>query len=126
MLERLRRSGTAIVYVSHRLAEIFAITDRVVVMRDAQVVHEGPTADLTLQSLIAQITGKREATVERPRPAAAGEEILRVDRLGLTGVVEQVSFSLRSQTGGLTRWRYITPPHSMRPSPFHHGFERIR
>ena len=51
----------AIVYVSHRLEEIFAITDRVTVMRDGQTVLAADTASVDRARLIAEITGERAA-----------------------------------------------------------------
>src|SRR6202012_5991270 len=57
VLKSLRDSGVAILYVSHRLDEIFAMTDTVTVMLDAAAVHEGKTADLDKAKLIELITG---------------------------------------------------------------------
>lgn len=99
VVRTLQARGVAVVYVTHRLDEVFQVTDTVTVMRDGQVVHRGPTAELTQESLIGQITGnavvadeKRQSTVPPVGPDA--EELLRVEGIGLDGVVENISFSV--------------------------------
>ncbi len=96
----LAESGVAVVYVTHRLDEIFEITDWVSVMRDGKLVLSCPTDDLNKASLIAHITGSAEVTPENRERAVLGtepgEELLRVEGVTLPGVVEDVSFSLRA------------------------------
>jgi ribose transport system ATP-binding protein len=57
-VRRLRDAGTAVVFVSHRLDEVFAVADRVIVMRDGRVVDERPVASFDEASLIEQILGR--------------------------------------------------------------------
>jgi ABC-type sugar transport system ATPase subunit/ribose/xylose/arabinose/galactoside ABC-type transport system permease subunit len=57
-LRRFREQGTAIVYVSHRLEEIFALADEVTVLRDGQHVWTGPLVETTHQGLIARMVGR--------------------------------------------------------------------
>jgi ABC-type sugar transport system ATPase subunit len=96
----LAASGVAVIYVTHRLDEIFEVTDHVAVMRDGKVVFAGPTRSVDMATLIAHITGSAEVAVEQRRPRVAGtvpgEELLRVEGLTLPGVVEDVSFSVRA------------------------------
>ena len=97
VLGALRADGVAIVYVSHRLDEVFSITDRLTVMRDGRVVFNGITTEVTKSELIGHITGSSVALHTRSRhdlaPQAA--ELLRVDGMSLPGVVEDASFVLR-------------------------------
>ena len=58
VLRNLRDEGVAIVYVSHRLDEIFKVSDRVVVLRDGVLREDGPIASFTPQSLVRAIVGK--------------------------------------------------------------------
>jgi ABC-type sugar transport system ATPase subunit len=100
VVETLRDRGVAIIYVSHRLDEVFRITDEVVVMRDGRVVHAGPTEDLSRGELIEHITGSSAQSGERrapslPAPDADAEELLRVEGLTRQGVFEDASFTLR-------------------------------
>jgi ABC-type sugar transport system ATPase subunit len=100
VVRSLRDEGVAVVYVTHRLDEIFALTERTAVMRDGSVVAARRTADFDHAELVAQITGaaKAEAVRRRPRaaPAATADELLRVEGVSLPGVVEEASFTLRA------------------------------
>ncbi len=100
VVRSLAETGVAVVYVTHRLDEIFQITDWVSVMRDGRIVFSCPTPDLDRASLIAHITGTAEVATENRKRAVLnaerGEELLRVEGLTLPGVVEDVSFSVRA------------------------------
>jgi ABC-type sugar transport system ATPase subunit len=95
----LRADGVSVVYVTHRLDEVFALTDRTAVMRDGRVVDARPTARYDHAELVAQITGGDRPAEERRRSAAlgpCGEELLRVEGVSLPGAVEDASFVLRA------------------------------
>ncbi len=79
LIERLKADGIAIVYVSHRLDELYRICDEVTVLRDGRMVHSGPIAELPRQRLVATMLG-RELLEERRRQAAPSE-----DRVGVAG-----------------------------------------
>jgi len=95
----LRDSGVSVIYVTHRLDEVFQVTDRVGVMRDGKVVHAGRTEDITRSELIEHITGAADAAPEQRRrrveSRSDAEELLRVAGLTSPGVVEDASFVLR-------------------------------
>ena len=94
----LRESGVAVVYVSHRLDEILAMTDYVGVMRDGAMVFNAPTRDVTMRRLIEEITGSDTQAPEQRtarRPDAATDELLRVDDVTVPGTVDRASFVLR-------------------------------
>ncbi|WP_307795127.1 sugar ABC transporter ATP-binding protein [Actinacidiphila acididurans] len=63
VIRRLKEQGIAVVYVSHRLDELYAICDRVTVMRDGAVVHTGDIADLERLRLISLMLGREMSTV---------------------------------------------------------------
>jgi ABC-type sugar transport system ATPase subunit len=96
----LRDEGVAIVYVTHRLQEVYAVTDDVAVMRDGKMVFESPTAKIDRTQLIEHITGhKVAAKTERWRPPDGDvprEELLRVENLGRRGVVEDASLVVQA------------------------------
>ncbi len=72
-IERLRSQGVAIVYVSHRLDELYRICDTVSVLRDGRLVHTGPMAELPRVELVATMLGRQlEALVERESHGADG------------------------------------------------------
>ncbi len=104
VIRRVASSGTAVIYVSHRLDEIFMLTERVVVMRGGYKVADMETKALTRGELVDHITGvaaaKRQEITEETGAGTArhhaeiGEELLRVQGLARTGVVDDVSFTL--------------------------------
>jgi ribose transport system ATP-binding protein len=101
VVRSLAAQGVGIVYVTHRLSEIFELTHRVVVMRDGRVVDERPTAGFDARSLIAAITGEEEAETADERRGRLlarrrrGEELLRIEGLS-AGPVEDVGFSVHA------------------------------
>ncbi len=102
VVRRLRDGGITVVYVSHRLEEIFELTERVIVMRNGRLVADEPTASLDRASLIAHITGHehaRTATERRASQAVGGrpdtEVVLEVDRVSATTGVRDCSFDVR-------------------------------
>jgi ABC-type sugar transport system ATPase subunit len=96
-LKSLRDQGVAILYVSHRLDEIFAMTDTVTVMLDGAAVHHGKTADLDKAKLIELITGNAIAVEKRvPHSTPAGAPtLMEVKGMTIPGIVENVSFELK-------------------------------
>jgi ABC-type sugar transport system ATPase subunit len=97
LLHRLKGRGITCVYVSHRMAEIFALCDTATVLRDGRHIGTVPVAELTearlVQMMIGRPLGEHVPTqVERPRR----EEVLRVERLSSPGKFSEVSFSLHA------------------------------
>ncbi len=90
----LREQGVTIIFISHRLEEIFAVCDRIIVLRDGQFVGSEPTATTTPSKVIALMVGR---TVDDlfPRPRnIVGEPILEVQNLAITDPAQNVSFTL--------------------------------
>ncbi len=95
LIERLKKQDIAIVYISHRLEEVFEICDRVTVLRDGQFVGEVETAETDEDELINMMVGR---TIEDRFPKMKfnpGEEILRVENLSVPDQIINASFSLR-------------------------------
>ena len=103
LIRDLRARGLGIVYISHRLDEIFAIGDRVTVLRDGRRIDTRPINEVNRDSLIHSMVG-RELKDEFPKVTAArGAEILRVENLTRRDVFEKVSFALHAgEIVGLT------------------------
>lgn len=92
----LSRDGVAVVYISHRLEEIFEIADRVTVIRDGRRISTRPVKETTPEGMIAEMVG-REVDAVRPVKtpgAGAGEAILEVEGLALDGAFEGIGFAL--------------------------------
>ena len=102
VVRRLRDDGITVVYVSHRLEEIFELTERVLVMRNGLLVADEPTASLDRGSLISHITGHEHAQTATERRASRGvggrpdtEVVLEVDGVSADTGVHNCSFDVR-------------------------------
>jgi rhamnose transport system ATP-binding protein len=99
LLEGLRTAGTTILYVSHKLDEIFRLTQRVTTLRDGRLVDSVPTNDLTADTLIARMAGITAFATPTERDASSatvGEEVaLEVEALSREGKFSNISFGLR-------------------------------
>ncbi len=80
-LRRLRERGLGIVYVTHRLDEVFQIADTVTVLRDGKVTHAGPVARTTPQQLVEDIIGRSLGAMFPARPTTRGAPLLEVEGL---------------------------------------------
>ncbi|MBM1218619.1 sugar ABC transporter ATP-binding protein [Ponticoccus sp. SC2-23] len=87
LLDKLRAQGKAIVYVSHRMDEIFRIADRATVLRDGTRIATRPLSDYTLETLIADIMGKatRDMSDLIAEPSAAAQVVLELRGVGVEG-----------------------------------------
>lgn len=103
LIRELRAEGIGIIYISHRLDEIFTLGDRVTVMRDGEYVITQPVSEVTREDLIRHMVG-RELTSEYPKEEfARGPERLRVEGLTRKGAFRDVSFTLHEgEIVGLT------------------------
>jgi len=94
VIRRLREKDVAIIYISHRLQEIFEIGDRVTVLRDGKLVGTRVINE-TSQSELVRMMVNRELKDQYPRHRTAiGEEILRVEKFNRKGALRDISFSL--------------------------------
>jgi ribose transport system ATP-binding protein len=94
-IRRLKTQGVAIVYISHRMEELFAIGDRVTVLRDGRHVGTRAISETTLPELVRLMVGRDLKEHFPKRRAAIGDEVLRVERLQRKRVLYDVSFALR-------------------------------
>lgn len=100
ILRRMRAEGKGIVFITHKLAEVFAVADRVTVMRKGRVVDTLPVEKATRGDLARMMVGREVVfTVER-RPAEVGKPVLEVENLVVLGdrsreAVRGVSFQVR-------------------------------
>lgn len=92
VIRGLKADGKGIVYISHRLGEIFALCDSVTVLRDGHMVHRGAVADLDESALIRHMVGRSISDQYPYLPCPAGAERLTVEGLSAEGV-NDVSFS---------------------------------
>ena len=103
LIRNLKVQGIGIIYISHRLDEIFAMGDRVTVMRDGAYIATENVADVDREGIIKMMVG-RELTEEFPKETfELGGERLRVEGLTRENVFDNVTFSVRTgEIVGLT------------------------
>jgi ribose transport system ATP-binding protein len=91
----LRSHGVAFIYVSHRLAEVPEVGDRVVVLRDGKRVASWDRADVPVEQLIEAMVGRTVDQVYPEPPAPQADEVLRVEGLSRRGAFSDVSFTVQ-------------------------------
>lgn len=95
IMRKLKAAGKSIIYISHKLEEVFEITDRVTVYRDGTYIGTEDTADLTTDKLINMMVG-RDVTEMFPKVTCPiGEVVLEVDNLSHSRLFSNVSFTAR-------------------------------
>lgn len=95
VMRRLAGRGVAFIYISHRLNEVFEITDRVVVMKDGQVVAAQPTNVLTPTRLVELMVGREVADDVVERSGRFGKQALTVTGLTREGVLHGIDLAVR-------------------------------
>jgi ABC-type sugar transport system ATPase subunit len=97
LLGQLKQRGITVIYVSHRMEEIFRLCDTVTVLRDGRHVTTDPLAQTNEDKVIHQMVG-REVVFQTPQHLSRelGKEVLRVENLSSPGRFNNVSFSLRA------------------------------
>ncbi|MDH4136909.1 MAG: sugar ABC transporter ATP-binding protein [Anaerolineae bacterium] len=95
IIATLKEQGIAIVFITHRLEEVFRIADRVVVLRDGQRVGSMPISEATPDKVIHLMVGRELTEMFHKEEAEIGEPLMEVRGLTRRGVVEDVSFNLR-------------------------------
>lgn len=91
----LRRSGVTVIYVSHRLDEIFRVADRVTVLKDGRLVTTLPTSELDRDRLVRLMVGREVGELFPPRTGEPGAAVLSVRGLRRPPVLREISFELR-------------------------------
>jgi len=97
-MRKMREKGLTILYISHRLDEIFEIADRVTVLRDGRYQGTKRTADITKDELIGMMSGKDihdSSLIYDSTRTVAEDPVLEVRNLGYRTVLADVSFSVR-------------------------------
>ncbi|HHX77340.1 MAG TPA: sugar ABC transporter ATP-binding protein, partial [Firmicutes bacterium] len=93
IVRSLRNEGLTIMFVSHKLDEVFTISDRITILRDGEHIGTFPTTELDEPKLISLMVG-REVRFDRFPAGAVGEPILEVQGLSKEGNFKEVSFTL--------------------------------
>ena len=95
IMRGLKKSGISIIYISHRLDEIFEVCDVATILRDGQYIDTKPVSELTEAEIIRMMVGRSIDDLYYKEEVKIGKEILRVKNLNRYPVVKNASFSLR-------------------------------
>lgn len=102
IVRHLKAQGTSVIFVTHKLEEIFALTDRVTILRDGQVITTYEKAEYQRDKIISGMVGRELSQLYPARGVRIGEEVLHVEHLTVPdphimnkNLVEDVSFTLR-------------------------------
>lgn len=103
IIRSLRDRGVAIVYISHKMDEIYAVCDRVTVLRDGEYISAAPTSEVSQDQLIQWMVGRKIEQLFPKHEAEPGEEVLRIEGMTLAAtdggerkLVDDVSLSVRA------------------------------
>ena len=96
VIKSLREKGVSIVYISHRMEEIFELCDRITVLRDGTYVDTKYIKDITMDDIVQMMIGRTIGERFPKRDVKIGEEVLRVEGLTHEKLFRNVSFSVRA------------------------------
>lgn len=95
MIAQLKENGVSVIYITHKLDEVFTISDYVTVFRDGKLVTTVPAAELDRDKLITLMVGRELTRLFPKEHAEIGEVVLQVKNLNRGELVQDVSFELR-------------------------------
>jgi rhamnose transport system ATP-binding protein len=95
VIAALRGRGAAVMFISHRIEEVFTICQQVTIMRDGKFVLTAPTAQLDVDTIIRSMIGRDLGEMYSKTGTVPGEVVLTVDRLTRENVFRDVSFNVR-------------------------------
>ncbi|WP_461240769.1 sugar ABC transporter ATP-binding protein [Paucilactobacillus sp. N302-9] len=96
IIDSLRKQGVAIIYISHRMEEIFKISDRVTVMRDGLSVNTYQTSETDVKTIVHDMVGRDMGDFYPDRHAKFGDVLLKAEDLTRNGVFKNVNFEVHS------------------------------
>jgi len=106
ILRQLRAAGTSIIFISHRLPEVFAIADRITVLKDGEIVGTVAAGETDQAAIVAMMVGRDLALAFPPRAGTIGPARLGVENLSAPGEFSDVSFTAHAGEilgfGGIT------------------------
>lgn len=95
VMKKLKNKGVSIIYISHRMEEVFANCDTITVMRDGQTISSRPTVETNMDQIVGDMVGRVMSEYYPARTNVPGDEIFRVEGFTQPGVFRDISFNLR-------------------------------
>ena len=94
-MRRLKSHGIAVVFITHRIEEVFQIADRIVVLRDGRNAGEGDTGRLKIEQVIGMMVGRVLERLYPKQAAQIGDVVMKVENLSRGNLLRSISFELR-------------------------------
>ncbi|WP_197440470.1 sugar ABC transporter ATP-binding protein [Polystyrenella longa] len=96
-LKRLRKEGVSMIYVSHRLDEIFELTNHVAILREGTLINHCPTVDITAERMVAEMVGRDlEQVFPHRKQRLLGLPLLELENVTRNNMFYDISFSLHA------------------------------
>ena len=95
-IRQLREQGCTIIYISHKMEEIFQLSDYITIMRDGQSIKTAPIDEFTEEDIVAMMVGRKVENIYPTRSAKPGKTIFEVKNLTQKGVFENISLEARA------------------------------
>ena len=95
VMKKLKNKGVSIIYITHRMEEVFANCDTITVMRDGQTISSRPTEETNMDQIVGDMVGRVMSEYYPARTNVPGDEIFRVEGFTQPGVFRDISFNLR-------------------------------
>ena len=95
VMKKLKNKGVSIIYISHRMEEVFANCDTITVMRDGRTISSRPTEETNMDQIVGDMVGRVMSEYYPARTNVPGDEIFRVEGFTQPGVFRDISFNLR-------------------------------
>jgi simple sugar transport system ATP-binding protein len=96
IIRMLKDEGVAVIFVSHKLAEVLEVSEKVVVLRNGKKVAEGPASDFDTQSLTYHMTGREVPEVPPSDVVGVADTLMEVQGLSKAGSFSDISFALKT------------------------------
>lgn len=94
-IDTLKKQGVSIIYISHKMDEVFKIADDITVLRDGTVVETHPAQELDIDRVIALMVGRRMEHIYPKEEVRTGETLLEVKDLCRQGVYKDINFQVK-------------------------------
>ena len=91
-IEELKKKGVSIIYISHKMDEVFRIADDITILRDGKTVETHPASEMDLDQVIALMVGRKMDNVYPKEEVPIGDPILEIEGLGSKGVFKDINF----------------------------------
>lgn len=91
-IAELKKKGVSIIYISHKMEEVFRIADDITVLRDGKTVETHPASEIDLDKVIALMVGRKMDNVYPKEEVEIGEPILEIEGLGSKDVFKDINF----------------------------------